>query len=295
VSRSFGDRPALVEVDLTVAQGSVHGLLGPNGAGKTTLLRVLLGLVGPDEGTLEVLGHGLDDPHRLDGVAGFVEVPRFWPYLSGRRNLDLLAALDGTPSAARQERVTGALEQVGLTDRAEDRAGGYSLGMRQRLGIASALLREPSLLVLDEPANGLDPAGARDLRALIHDLADQGMTVLLSSHDMAEVDELCDAVTILAGGMVLRTGSMQQLRREAPPPQSVLRTSNDEAALALAARQGLPVAGDHFDGLRVDAAGPELDAFVLALARSGIAVRGLAQRDPPLERLFFALTSGVTR
>jgi len=188
--KRYGELVAVDHVDLTVDAGDVYGYLGPNGAGKTTSLRMMLGLIRPDEGSIRIFGH---DPQRsiraLDGVAGFVEAPAFYPYLSGRRNLELLAAFDGGGASTR---IGAALDTVEMADRAGDRVGGYSHGMRQRLGIAASLLREPQLLLLDEPATGLDPAGMRDMRELIKRLASNGITILLSSHILAEVEELCN-------------------------------------------------------------------------------------------------------
>src|SRR5207244_6101584 len=177
--KRYGSLVAVDNVDLTVRPGDVYGYLGPNGAGKTTSLRMMLGLIRPTAGEVRLFGR---DPQlgvaALEGVSGFVEAPRFYPYLSGRANLELLAALDGDGAAGRIDEV---LEIVDLRDRARDRVGGYSHGMGQRLGIAAALLRRPRLLLLDEPATGLDPAGMRDMRELIRRLAGQGMTVVLSS------------------------------------------------------------------------------------------------------------------
>src|SRR4051795_5770660 len=172
--KRYGAIVAVDDVDLTVQSGDVYGYLGPNGAGKTTSLRMLLGLIRPDEGSARLFGRDplLEGARALDRVAGFVEAPRFYPYMSGRRNLELVAALDGGDAAAR---IDEALDTVDLADRAKDRVGGYSHGMRQRLGIAGALLRAPRLLLLDEPATGLDPAGMRDMRLLIRRLADDGM------------------------------------------------------------------------------------------------------------------------
>ncbi len=191
----------------------MYGYLGPNGAGKTTSLRMMLGLIRPTDGTVRLFGRDpLETVQALEGVAGFVEAPTFYPYLSARRNLELLAAFDGG-GAARPDRE--ALETVELTDRARDRVGGYSHGMRQRLGIAAALLRDPKLLLLDEPATGLDPAGMRDMRLLIRRLADQGMTVLLSSHLLAEVEELCNRVAIVRSGRIVYEGEIAELKRGA--------------------------------------------------------------------------------
>nr|WP_237694833.1 ABC transporter ATP-binding protein [Streptomyces sp. SID5468] len=285
--KRFGATTAVAGVDLTVAVGGVHGLLGPNGAGKTTVLRMLFGLVRPDAGTLRLLGRERP-PGGLDGVAGFVESPRFYPYLSAGRNLALLADLDG---GAAPGRIDAALDRVGLAGRHRAKVGGYSFGMRQRLGIAAALLRAPRLLVLDEPANGLDPAGVRDMRRLVRELAADGLTVLLSSHNMAEVEEVCDDVTVLSAGRVAYTGSLADLRSRAPDPAHHLRTSDDEAAArAAAATPGVTAAGHPDGGLAVRAAPDALDAYVLALGRDGVAVRALSLRATPLESLFLTLT-----
>jgi ABC-2 type transport system ATP-binding protein len=184
---------ALDGVDLVVEAGTVHGLVGPNGAGKTTLLRLVLGLLHPTAGSVRVLGVDpcLGTP---PGLAGFADAPRFYPYLTGRQNLSLLGMLDGQDAD-----VASVLDQVGLTDRADEKTRGWSTGMRQRLGIAAALMRRPRLLVLDEPASGLDPAGAAGLHDLVRRIAVAGTTVLLSSHDMDEVDELCARVPVPRG------------------------------------------------------------------------------------------------
>jgi len=285
--KRFGTVTALDAVDLRVESGEVHGLLGPNGAGKSTLLRLLFGLIRPESGTLRLFGSDASTPHSLDAVAGFVDSPRFYPYLSGRRNLQLLAAFDGGPAAGRVEE---ALDTVSLVDRAADKVGGYSTGMRQRLGVAAALLRDPRLLVLDEPASGLDPANSRDMRALVRRLAAAGLTVLLSSHDMAEVEDLCDGVTILRRGRVAYRGSLDQLRADAPNPTYRLRTSDDEAAVSVARSYPNLHAAASGGGLSVLAHPQELDAYVIALGRAGVAVRGLELESGALESLFFRLT-----
>src|ERR1700726_95122 len=237
---------AVDHVDLNVQSGDVYGFLGPNGAGKTTTLRMALGLITPTEGTVELFGR---DPMRegaraLEGVAGFVEAPRFYPYLSARKNLELLAALDG---AGVKQRINEVLDVVELAPRAAHRVGGYSHGMRQRLGIAAALLRQPRLLILDEPATGLDPAGMRDMRELIRRLADDGITVLLSSHQLPEVQDLCDRVAIVDRGRVVYEGALADLRRQGGASYR-LRTTADERALQVAREQrGIesPVLGEH--------------------------------------------------
>src|SRR4051795_2450796 len=232
--KRYGAIVAVDDVDLTVQTGDVYGYLGPNGAGKTTSLRMLLGLIRPDEGTAELFGR---DPmavgaRALDGVAGFVEAPRFYPYLSGRRNLELVAALDGGDAP---ERIDDALATVDLAARAKDKVRGYSHGMRQRLGIAGALVRDPRLLLLDEPTTGLDPAGMRDMRALIHRLAGDGITVLLSSHLMSEVEELCDRVAIVTRGRVIYEGALDELIASTAGRYE-LRTTDDARAADLVRR-----------------------------------------------------------
>src|ERR1700716_2782750 len=200
--KRYGDIVAVDHVDLTVRAGDVYGYLGPNGAGKTTSLRMLLGLIRPTEGSATLFGRDplIEGARALDGVAGFVEEPRFYPYMSGRKNLELCAAFDGEHA---RDRIDDALATVELSDRAHDKVKGYSHGMRQRLGIAGALLRAPKLLLLDEPTTGLDPAGMRDMRVLIRRLAGEGITIVLSSHLLPEVEELCNRVAIVQSGRIV--------------------------------------------------------------------------------------------
>jgi ABC-2 type transport system ATP-binding protein len=294
VSKSYSTREALCDVDLIARRGEVHGLLGPNGAGKTTLLRVLLGLVRRDAGRVRLLGRDLESAGGAlpDGVAGLVDVPAFYPYMSGRKNLTLLARLDGAPRAARAVTVEGVLRQAGLEAHADLKVAGYSTGMRQRLGLAAALLRSPRLLLLDEPTSSLDPLSARDIRALARQLASEGAAVLLSSHDMAEVEELCSMLTIINRGRVVFSGTVEELRRRAPAPAYALRTSDDRTAHALGSRShGVRVAPAVDGGLDVSADLAALDAYVLALGRAGIAVRELQRRTRSLESLFVELTA----
>jgi ABC-2 type transport system ATP-binding protein len=291
VTKWFGETTALDGVDFAVSPGVVHGLLGPNGAGKTTLLAALFGLVLPDEGSLRLFGRTRAEagPAWLDGVGGFVETPRFYPYLSGRRNLAVLAGLDGGDAASL---IDEALERSGLAGTGRQKVKGYSLGMRQRLGLAAAMLRRPRLLILDEPANGMDPAGIRDLRAALRRVASDGVTVILSSHDMAQVEEICDSVTVLHHGKVAFAGRLDVMRADAPDPVWRLRTSDDAAAAATARDLDKVKAAEHDGGgLVVHAAQDRLDDYVLALGRGGVAVRGLELDVTPLEALFFQLTA----
>ncbi len=287
--KRFEDIVAVDHVGFELEAGEVRGLLGPNGAGKTTLLRMLLGLIRPDAGTIELLGNPLREVAdvRLDGVAGSVEEPRFYPYLSGRANLELMAELDG-PGA--RVRVPDALERAGLASASERRVGGYSSGMRQRLGLAAALLRAPRLLLLDEPTNGLDPAGARDVRRLVRTLSGNGVAVLLSSHDMAEVEDVCDSFTVLRTGRVVWDGSAERLRAEAPTSAHRLLTSDNTRALEIAARaRGVSAAASEGGYLTLEVAEGRLDAYALALGQAGIAIRRLELLMSPLEAMFFDL------
>ena len=282
---------AVDHVDLNVRSGDIYGFLGPNGAGKTTTLRMALGLITPSEGSVELFGR---DPLRegaraLQGVAGFVEAPRFYPYLSARKNLELLGALDGGGAGARIDEV---LEVVELSARAKHRVGGYSHGMRQRLGIAAALLRRPRLLILDEPATGLDPAGMRDMRLLILRLADQGITVLLSSHQLPEVQDLCDRVAIVDSGRVVYEGALSDLRRQGGAGYR-LHTSDDAHALLLArAQPGIEGATTDEHGVRFQAQEHDAGELSLALAQAGVAILTMTPELATLEDLFFRLTEG---
>jgi ABC-2 type transport system ATP-binding protein len=297
ITKTFGDVIALDGVDFDVAEGQIHGLVGPNGAGKTTLLGLLLGLATPDEGSLEILGAPVGKAFATpDGVTGFVDGPGLYPSLTARQNLTAVAALRGRD--ARTAGVDGALEQVGLIDVANDRVRGFSLGMRQRLGLAAALLTKPRLLVLDEPSNGLDPAGKKHVHRVLHRLADDGATVVLSSHRMDDIEALCTEVTIVATGRVVFTGPLGKLPAENRELDYRLRTSDPDAARELAAgTSGMQivegsegVARDDTEVLVVRTLVPALDELVARLVQAGVAVRELAPVVPPLEAAFLTLT-----
>jgi ABC-2 type transport system ATP-binding protein len=290
--KRYGAITAVDGVDLTIEAGDVYGYLGPNGAGKTTSLRMMLGLIRPTAGSVRLFGRDpLAGVKALDGVAGFVEAPRFYPYLTGRRNLELLAALDGAGDKA-AGRIDEALQTVELTGRAGDKVGGYSHGMRQRLGIAAALLREPRLLLLDEPATGLDPAGMRDMRALIRRLADGGMTVVLSSHLLAEVEELCNRVAIVRSGRIVYEGAIAELKRMGASGYR-LRTTDDERALKVCeAQPGVTGARQGAHAILLNADEPAAAALSVALIEAGAAIVELVRETATLEDLFFHLTEG---
>ncbi|HEY6836430.1 MAG TPA: ABC transporter ATP-binding protein [Gaiellaceae bacterium] len=290
--KRYGAITAVDKVDLTVEPGDVYGFLGPNGAGKTTTLRILLGLIRPDDGEARLFGrdpqHEL--PEALEGVAGFVETPYFYPYLSGRKNLQLLAAFDLDGGSARIDQL---LQLVDLTARADDRVGGYSQGMRQRLGVASSLVRNPRLLLLDEPTNGLDPGGMRDMRTLVSRLSGEGITVLLSSHLLAEVEELCNRVAIVRTGRIVYEGMLADLRASAGTSRYRLRTTDAQVAgltlLEHSAARDVSLDGDE---LTFSAGEDEVAAISRALVAAGLGITALVPEQQSLESFFFELTEG---
>jgi len=294
IVKSFGAVIALDGVDIDIAEGHVHGLVGPNGAGKTTLLGLLLGLAVADSGTLEVLGWPVRRALALpDGVAGFVDGPGLYPALTARQNLVALASLRGD----RRPRIDDVLDTVGLTDVADDRVRGFSLGMRQRLGLAAALLTRPRLLVLDEPANGLDAVGTRHVHRVLARLAADGASVVLSSHRMDDLTALCTEVSLLASGRVVFSGPVSKLAAETGEIDYRLRTSDAAAARRLAdgtpAVRVLPdddlLQRQDAQALLVRGSVASLDDLVARLVGAGVAVRELAPVVSPLEAAYLAL------
>ncbi|MFW6034179.1 MAG: ABC transporter ATP-binding protein [bacterium] len=285
LTKRYGDRPAVDSVDLTVRRGEVYGFLGPNGAGKTTTLRMLLGLVRPTSGAATVLGHPPGAPDALARTGALVESPGFFPYLSGRDNLRVLARYSRLDDTA----VDAALEQVDLTDRAGDRFKAYSLGMKQRLGVAAALLGTPELLILDEPTNGLDPAGMADMRALIRAVARHGQTVLLSSHLLGEVQQICDRVGVISDGRLVAESTVAELRGQA----TGLLVRADPLGLAsdLAARIVGPAQVSTNDGaLWLATATDNAASVTRALVEAGVAVTEIRPVERSLEDAFFEMT-----
>lgn len=298
LTRTFGDVVALDGVDLDIPEGQVHGLVGPNGAGKTTLLGLLLGLAVADGGSLEVLGTTVGRTLGVpDGVAGFVDGPGLYPSLTARQNLAALASLRRLAEPRRA--VERALVDVGLADVADDRVRGFSLGMRQRLGLAAALITRPRLLVLDEPVNGLDPAGTRHVHRVLRSLAADGVAVVLSSHRMDDLAALCSEVTILATGRVVFTGPIEKLAAESGDIDHRLVTADPAAARRVAA--GCPGVSLQADdparpgsaALVVRGAVEALNELVRRLVVGDVPVRELAPVVPPLEAAFLALTGTV--
>jgi ABC-2 type transport system ATP-binding protein len=291
LTKAYRGRAAVNGIDLTVMPGEVYGFLGPNGAGKTTTMRMLLGLVAPEAGTVRLFGRDpRDDPFAArEGVAGIVEEPRLYPYLTGRTNLRMLADFDRR-GVGRGD-IEKILETVELHERAGDKVQEYSQGMRQRLGIAACLVRRPRLLLLDEPANGLDPAGIRYLRGLLRHLSSDGMTVFLSSHLLAEVQEICARVAIIAHGDIVYEGEIQELRDRAGH-RYTLATDDPPLAAEICDRSfgvdQVSLEGETVRFAIVDES--ELLPLTRALTEARIVIRGLVPEQLTLERVFFELT-----
>jgi ABC-2 type transport system ATP-binding protein len=294
LTKRFGTNVAVDDVELLVPRGSAFGYLGPNGAGKTTLIRTLLGLTRPDRGSMSLLGTPVPAQRRqaLARVGAIVDEPRFHPHLTGQQNLRLLAAARGGDA---DRRIAPALSRVGLADRAGDKVASYSMGMRQRLGVAACLLGDPELLILDEPMNGLDPAGMHEMRAMIESLRDEGRTVMLSSHLLDEIERTCDAVAIVDRGRVIRQGPIDELTRGAGTVVQVDCAEPDRAA-KLIGEAGIAAGTTRTQaGLTVTlpaGASRELVADLnRRLVEAGIGVYGLQEIRTSLEDWFLSVTS----
>jgi ABC-2 type transport system ATP-binding protein len=290
LTKRYGSTVAVDGLDLAVEAGQVFGFLGPNGSGKTTTMRMLLGLVRPTAGRAWLNGRPLPDPEGLSRVGAMIEEPAFYPWLSGRRNLEVLALCG--PPLPHTDTIDDALDRVGLTPVAGRKVKAYSQGMRQRLGLAVALLRDPALLLLDEPTNGMDPAGIREFRSLLRSLADGGTTVLLSSHLLAEVEQVCDRIAVLHAGGLVEEGRIDELTAAMGWVRVVLDPADQAAARGRLA--GWPLRTDGPDALLVDRArGREVNR---ALGSGGVWAEQITVERPGLEEAFLHLTgdSGVT-
>ncbi|MFD6350495.1 ABC transporter ATP-binding protein [Nocardia tengchongensis] len=284
LTKRYGSHLAVDAVGMTVHRGEIYGFLGPNGAGKTTTLRMLAGLIRPSSGSATVLGRAPGDPDALRRMGVLIEGPGFYPYLSGRDNLRVLARYRGVGDDA----VADALDRVALSARGGDRFRTYSLGMKQRLGVAAALLGRPDLLILDEPTNGLDPAGMADMRELITGLAADGHTVVLSSHLLSEVQEICDRVGVISGGRLLTESTVRELRGQA---SLLVRAEPMAVALpavraAVGERSALLTAA----GIRVDAGAAQAPVVARAVIESGADLLELRSDEKTLEEVFFEMT-----
>jgi ABC-2 type transport system ATP-binding protein len=290
LTKAFGDRTVVDKVDLAIPAGSVCGFVGPNGAGKTTTIRMLLGLIRPTAGRGSILGGSLTEPASyLRKVGALIEAPAFYPQLSGRDNLKALARLGQLNVGG----VGSALARAGLTERADDKYRSYSLGMKQRLGIAAALLPDPELLILDEPTNGLDPAGIVEMRGLIRSFADDGMTVLVSSHLISEIEQICDYVVMIRAGRLVHQGPVADLRAT-QQRDVIVAPEHDEDRERLAKileAAGCSTSTQDADGtVRVAAESVSAADLNRLAASNGITLRQLAEQTRSLERAFFALT-----
>ncbi len=275
---------AVDHLDFRLRKGEVYGFLGPNGAGKTTTLRMLVGLVRPTSGKARVLNHEPGSAEGLARLGALIETPNFYPYLSGRDNLRVLALHTGVPEPA----VEAVLEQVDLSGRAGDKFSTYSLGMKQRLGVAAALFKDPELLILDEPTNGLDPAGMAEMRALVRQLAREDRTVLLSSHLMNEIEQICERVGVLNHGHLVAEGSIDELRGQS---RLHLRATPTEAASRVAGRFAGVRAVTLRDGaLEVEAEPALAGALNTALVSAGIEVSEIYHSRSSLEEVFLSIT-----
>ncbi len=279
-------RKALNGFDMVVDAGEVHGFLGPNGSGKTTTLRTLLGLIRPDDGSMRLFGETV--PHALPvvitRVGAVVESPQFFPNFSGRRTLELLATVGGVDRA----RVDDVLETVGMRDRAKDRVKTYSLGMKQRLAVATALLKGPDLLILDEPGNGLDPGGIREMRDLMRSLAERGVTVLLSSHILGEVQQICDSVTIIAAGRRVANGPVNEVLAASDKGEYLVRVDDHVRAAELLTATGATVRTT--DGYLVLTGVADPGRITETLGTGGLWLTELTPLRPDLENVFLELT-----
>jgi ABC-2 type transport system ATP-binding protein len=290
--RFRGGQVAVNGIDLHVPAGSVYGFLGPNGSGKTTTIRMLLGLIFPTDGTMTVLGEPMPGKAAaaLPAVGALVEGPAFHPYLSGRANLARLDAADRTVSGRdSRRRIDEALHRVGLAAAAGKRYRNYSLGMRQRLGIAAALLRPRRLLMLDEPTNGLDPQGTREVRHLIGELARDGTTVFVSSHLLSEVEQMCSHVGVMRTGELVWQGSMRELGDQQRVRVRV-ETSDSALAKGVLADLGLTEIAEDDGSASAVLGACEPERVVVALVRAGVGIRGFAVAAPNLEDIFVQLT-----
>ena len=241
LTKQFGSQKAVSSIDLSVPKGSVFGFLGPNGSGKTTTIRMILGLAAASKGEIELLGHPIPKEleHALPKVGALVEGPAFYPYMSGRNNLIRIDSADrNSTSSTRKQRVDAALERVGLSNAAKKKVHAYSLGMKQRLGLANALLKPREILILDEPTNGLDPQGTREVRNLIRSLAAEGITIFVSSHLLSEIEQLCSHLAVMTAGKIVAQGSLAELRNESQT-RLVLKADRIDELVDLLKTQGL--------------------------------------------------------
>ena len=293
LTKRFGDQLAVNHINLAVPQGSVFGFLGPNGSGKTTTIRMLLGLAEATDGEIKLLGQSIPKQleQALPKVGALVEGPAFYPFMSGRNNLIRIDAADRfSDPATRLQRVDAALERVGLSNAAKKKVHAYSLGMKQRLGLANALLKPRKILILDEPTNGLDPQGTREVRNLIRSLASEGITIFVSSHLLSEIELLCSHVAVMSAGKIVAQGLIEDLRNE-EPTRLIIRTSQIDAAVEMLSASNITKAKIRGDQITVNV-DPNLDVAALnaKLVRKKIDIQEIRLERSSLEEKFVKLT-----
>jgi ABC-2 type transport system ATP-binding protein len=291
--KAFGDQKAVSDVSLRVPSGSVFGFLGPNGSGKTTTIRMLLGLAEATAGQINLLGHSIPKQvgDVLPKVGALVEGPAFYPYMSGRNNLMRMDSADrNSNSGTREKRVDAALERVGLSNAAKKKVHAYSLGMKQRLGLANALLKPRELLILDEPTNGLDPQGTREVRNLIRSLAAEGITIFLSSHLLTEIEQLCSHVAVMRAGEIVAQGSLEEIRAHSQTRLILLvdNTADAQEVLEVAGISNLKISGNKIIA-SVDS-DFEVARINIELVAKKVAVSEIRLEHPSLEEYFVDLT-----
>jgi ABC-type multidrug transport system ATPase subunit len=293
LTKRFGDQLAVNHINLAVPAGSVFGFLGPNGSGKTTTIRMLLGLAEATDGEIKLLGQSIPKQleQALPKVGALVEGPAFYPFMSGRNNLIRIDSADRfSDPSTRLQRVDAALERVGLSNAAKKKVHAYSLGMKQRLGLANALLKPRQILILDEPTNGLDPQGTREVRNLIRSLASEGITIFVSSHLLSEIEMLCSHVAVMSAGKIVAQGLIEDLRNE-EPTRLIVRTSQIDAAVELLSASNITRAKILGDQISVDV-DPNLDVAALnaKLVRKKIDIQEIRLERSSLEEKFVKLT-----
>ena len=293
LTKQFGSQKAVSSIDLSVPKGSVFGFLGPNGSGKTTTIRMILGLAAASKGDIELLGHPIPKEleHALPKVGALVEGPAFYPYMSGRNNLIRIDSADrNSRSGTRKQRVDAALERVGLTNAAKKKVHAYSLGMKQRLGLANALLKPREILILDEPTNGLDPQGTREVRNLIRSLAAEGITIFVSSHLLSEIEQLCSHLAVMTAGKIVAQGSLAELRNESQT-RLVLKADRIDELVDLLKTQGLTKLSLKPDRVVVPVPGDfDVASLNQLLVKKKFMVSEIRLEQPSLEEYFVNLT-----
>lgn len=293
LTKKFGDQAAVDGIDLSVPKGSVFGFLGPNGSGKTTTIRMLLGLAEATQGSIELLGEEV--PKRIEQilpkVGALVEGPAFYPFMSGRNNLLRIDAADRfADRTTTEKRVQSALNRVGLANAAKKKVHAYSLGMKQRLGLANALLKPRELLILDEPTNGLDPQGTREVRNLIRSLADEGITVFVSSHLLSEIEMLCSHVAVMSAGKIVAQGAIDDLRNE-EPTRLILVTDEIDSAVEALKSEGLGKARIRGNQIITEVTNDfDVAKLTVFLVSKNVPIREIRLEKPSLEEKFVKLT-----